>query len=205
MPIDAMNGRSSLCSANVEPAGMLRPISCSRASFGFSSKATMSPSRSKRKMPICVAVSASTGCAAMVMSALLLTMRVDELVVVHPVEMIAGEDRSYLASCCDEVPGRLADGVGGALIPVRVVRRLLGGEDLDEAAGEAVQPVGVGDVPVERRRVELRQHEDAADVRVQAAADRECRSAGTCRRSARLAWTGWRSAETAASLGRPRE
>jgi hypothetical protein len=41
----------------------------SRPAFGFSSKATIFPSRSKRKMPICVAVSASTGWAAMVMSA----------------------------------------------------------------------------------------------------------------------------------------
>ena len=64
-----MNGCSSLCGANVAPGGMLRPISCSRGGFGFSSKATMRPSVSKRKMPICVAVSGSTGCAAMVMSA----------------------------------------------------------------------------------------------------------------------------------------
>ena len=38
---------------------------------------------------------------------------------------------------------------------------------------EHVEPVGLADVTVERRRVELRQHEDAADVRVQAAADRD--------------------------------
>ena len=34
-------------------------------------------------------------------------------------------------------------------------------------------PVGLRDVPVERRGIELRQHEDAADVRVQAVADRD--------------------------------
>ena len=67
---------------------------------------------------------------------------------------------------------RLADRVGRALEPVRVVGRLLGREDLDEPAREQVHAVRLGDVPVERRRVELRQHVDPADVGVQAVADR---------------------------------
>ena len=100
-------------------------------------------------------------------------VRVDHLVVVHPVEMIAGENQVVVGVVAREVPRRLPHGVGGALIPVRIVRRLLGGQDLDEALAEQVHPVGLGDVPVERRRVELRQHEDAADVRVQAVADRD--------------------------------
>ena len=41
MPIDAMNGCSSVCRAKVAPGGMLRPISRSRSAFGFSSNATM--------------------------------------------------------------------------------------------------------------------------------------------------------------------
>src|SRR4029450_6039331 len=71
-----------------------------------------------------------------------------------------------------EVAARLTDGVGGALKPVTAVRGLLGGEDLDEALGELVQPVGQADVTIERRRVELRQDEDSPELGVQATADR---------------------------------
>ena len=39
--------------------------------------------------------------------------------------------------------------------------RLLGGEDLDEAAAERVELVGVGDVPVQADGEELRQDVDA--------------------------------------------
>ena len=71
-----------------------------------------------------------------------------------------------------DVSDRLPDGVGRSLIPVRVVGRLLGREDLDEPAGEPVELVGVVDVAVERRGIELGQHEDAPDVGMQAPADR---------------------------------
>ena len=60
---------------------------------GFSSKPTICPSSSNRKMPICVASAASTGCAAMVMSARALDVRLDQLAEVHPVEVVAGEDQ----------------------------------------------------------------------------------------------------------------
>ena len=142
MPIDAMNGCSSLCVANVEPDGMLRPICARRSAFGFSSKATMVPSRSNRKMPICVAVSASTGCAAMVMSAPVVLVRVNQRRVIHPVQVVAGEHQLVFGVVLREVAHSLTDGVGGSLIPVRVVRRLLGSQNLDEAARETVEPVG---------------------------------------------------------------
>jgi hypothetical protein len=58
------------------------------------------------------------------------------------------------------------------LIPVRVVRRLFGRQDLDKPAAEEVHAVRLRDVAVQRRRVELREHEDAPDVGVQAVADR---------------------------------
>ena len=70
-----------------------------------------------------------------------------------------------------EVADRLADGIGRPLKPVGVIRRLFGGEDLDEPVAEEIHPVGLGDVAVERRRIELRQHEDPPDVGVHAVAD----------------------------------
>jgi hypothetical protein len=69
-------------------------------------------------------------------------VRVDERRVVHPVQVIAGEHELVLGVVLGEVADRLADGVGGALIPVRIVRGLLGSQDFDEAAGEAIEPVG---------------------------------------------------------------
>ena len=100
-------------------------------------------------------------------------VRLDDLGVVHAVEVIAGEDDVVVGLVAGDVPRGLADGVGRALEPVGVVGRLLGRQDLDESLAEEVHPVGLADVPVERRRVELRQDEDPPDVGVQAVADRD--------------------------------
>src|SRR5262249_42547489 len=59
-----------------------------------------------------------------------------------------------------------------SLEPVWIVWRLLRGEDFHETVAEEVHAIRAGDVPVERRRIELRQHEDPADVGVHAVADR---------------------------------
>ena len=67
--------------------------------------------------------------------------------------------------------GRAADRVRRALKPVLVVVRLFGGQDLHEALAEKVHPVRLADMAIERCRVELRQHENPPDVRVQAVAD----------------------------------
>ena len=56
---------------------------------------------------------------------------------------------------------------------MRVVRRLLGRENLDEPRAEQVHPVGLRDVPVQRGGVELREDENPTNVRVQAVADRD--------------------------------
>jgi hypothetical protein len=87
--------------------------------------------------------------------------------------VVAREDQVVVGVVALDVAARLPHGVGRALEPVRVLGRLLGREDLDEPLREDVQPVGGGDVAVERRRVELRQDEDAADLGVEARADRD--------------------------------
>ena len=101
-----------------------------------------------------------------------LDVLLDHRRVVHAVQVVAGEDQVVLRVVIDEMPRRLSDRVGRALEPVRVVGRLLRREDLDEPAGEHVHPVRLGDVPVERCRIELGQHVDPPDVGVQAVADR---------------------------------
>ncbi len=71
----------------------------------------------------------------------------------------------------DEVRHGPPDRIGRALEPVGGLGRLLGGDDVDERLREVVEAVGLADVPVERRGIELRQHEDAPDAGVQAVAD----------------------------------
>ena len=59
-----------------------------------------------------------------------------------------------------QITERLANRVGGPLVPVLVGRRLLRREDLDEAVGEAVHPVGARDVAVKTGREKLGENED---------------------------------------------
>ena len=59
-------------------------------------------------------------------------VRVDHLAVVHPVQVIAGQDQVVVRLVVLEVAPRLAHRVGGALEPVGALGRLLGGENFDE-------------------------------------------------------------------------
>jgi hypothetical protein len=111
---------------------MLWPISCSRSGFGFSSNATISsgsiePEDAHRRASSAYRLRRDGDVGAAV------DVRVDHLVVVHAVEMIAGENQVVVGVVPREVPRRLPHGVGRSLVPVRIVGRLLGGEDLDEA------------------------------------------------------------------------
>src|SRR5262249_5337461 len=62
---------------------------------------------------------------------------------------ITGEDKDLRAGVLVQVADVLANGVGGALVPVGGLVGLLRREDLDESAAERVELVGVGDVAVE--------------------------------------------------------
>ncbi len=152
---------------------MLLPISASRASFGFSSNAddlalVVEPEDAHLGgVGACHRLRGDRDVGAA------LDVRVDQLAEVHAIEMIAGEDQVVVGVVAGEVARRLPHGVGRALEPVRALRGLLRGEHLDEAVREDVEPVGLRDVPVERRRVELRQHEDPLQAGVQAVADRD--------------------------------
>ena len=173
MPIDATNGFSCVVPPAIEPFGMLPPIAASRSARRLFLEAgdlaeiveledahlrgIVGRDRLRGDRDVGAA----------------LDVRLDQLVEVHAVEMIAGEDQEVLGVEALEVARRLAHGVRGALKPVRAVGRLLGGEHFDEAVREHVEPVGLRDVAVERRGVELRQHEDALEAGVQAVADRD--------------------------------
>ena len=98
-------------------------------------------------------------------------MCIDHLEIVHAVEVIAREDQVIARIVACEMARGLPHGVRGPLVPMRVVGRLLGREDLHEAVAEEIHPIRLTDVPVERGRVELREHEDPSDLGVQAVAD----------------------------------
>jgi hypothetical protein len=66
----------------------------------------------------------------------------------------------------------LPDGVGGPLIPVRRLVGLLGGEDFDEAFGEWIELVGIGNMAMQANREILREDVDAIAIAVDAVADR---------------------------------
>ena len=85
--------------------------------------------------------------------------------------MVTGEDDVLVALGLGEEPEVLAHGISGALEPVLVHRALLRGENLDETlavVGADVAVVRLGEVTVERRRVELREAVDLVDVGVDA-------------------------------------
>ena len=88
-------------------------------------------------------------------------MRPEQVAEVHAVQLVAGQDQHFVRGVFGDVADLLADGVGGALIPVGGLVGLLGGQHLDEAAAEGVELVGVGDVAVQADAEELRQDVDA--------------------------------------------
>ena len=102
-----------------------------------------------------------------------LLVRSDHLLEVHAVELIAGEDEDVVDAGLFQVAEVLPHGVGRALIPIRVVQGLLGGQQLDEAAAEGVERIRAADVPVEAHGVELRQHVDAVQAAVDAVGERD--------------------------------
>jgi hypothetical protein len=55
---------------------------------------------------------------------------------------------------------------------MRIVGRLFRGKNVHERRTEQIHPIGLGDVTIERCRIELRENEDPPDVGMQAVADR---------------------------------
>jgi hypothetical protein len=91
--------------------------------------------------------------------------------IIHAVQMIARQDQRVFRGSRADFVDLLAHGIRGALVPFGMAHGLLGGPDLHPAGMEGVKLVGAGDVPVQADRVELRQHRDAVNARVDAVAD----------------------------------
>ena len=100
-----------------------------------------------------------------------LAVLADEILVIHAVEVVAGEDDVLIAVGLSEEPKVLAHSVRSTLEPVLVDGALLRGENLDEALaveGADVAVVRLGQVAVEGSGVELGEAVHLVDVGVDA-------------------------------------
>ena len=99
-------------------------------------------------------------------------VRGEHVGVVHPIELVAREDQHVADVGLLQVADVLAHRVGRALVPAGIVERLLGSEDLDEAAAEGIEGIGATDVTVQAHGVELGKHVDPLHAAVDAVGQR---------------------------------
>ena len=134
---------------------------------------------------------------------LVLLVILDQVEVVHLVDVIAGQDHDVLGPLLLQRVDVLIDGVGRALIPM-LVDPLLRRHHVDEFAQLAAQitPPAEIDVPVQAHRLVLRQHQHLADAAVEAVREREIDDPIERRRTALPAWRDRGSAAPVASLCR---
>ncbi len=102
-----------------------------------------------------------------------LNVLVQQRAKIHPVQLIAAQNQIIIERALEEVAHVLPDRVGRALIPLRARRRLLRRKNIDETAREIVELVARLDMSMQRHAVELRQHVNRAQPRVEAIADRD--------------------------------
>ena len=96
-------------------------------------------------------------------------VEVEHQVVVHLVEMVAGEDDDVLRVVPVEKIDVVVNGVGGALVPFAAGLRGVRREDVHAAPGRVKIPRRArAEIPVEQRRLVLDQHADGIDAGVDA-------------------------------------
>ena len=128
-----------------------------------------------------------------------------QTLVVHAIELVAGKNQLIVVVAARETVEMLAHGVGRSLKPSRALHRLFGGKHFNVSAVERIKAIAVGDVPVQRRGIELRQNEDSLQARVEAVADGNIDQAILSSRVERQVWSGPESAETGVCLHRLQE
>src|SRR5690606_2756209 len=100
-----------------------------------------------------------------------LLVMLQNVAIVHPIELVAGENDDVAMREVGDMGDGAPDGVGSALVPELGRRRLLGGEQGDEATAYPVEDVAARDVIVQARGVVLRKNEYAVQLRVDAVGD----------------------------------
>jgi len=97
-------------------------------------------------------------------------MKINEFLIIHPVEMVAGEDQNQL-SFVAKIAKILPDRVGCPLIPVAAFERLLGGKDGQEILAEIIKAIGVKNMAVEGFAAELSENKNLSQTGMNAIAD----------------------------------
>ncbi len=92
-------------------------------------------------------------------------------------ELVAAKNYQVLEVVIEEVDEVFAHRVSRAFVPGGGGKRLLGGEYLHKAAGEMIKLVGLGQVTVQRRGIELRQNINPPALGVDAGGDRHIHEA----------------------------
>ena len=87
-----------------------------------------------------------------------------DVAIVHSVELVAAQNDVVIDRTLEEVAKVLPDCVRSSLIPMRALRGLLCGQNLNETRGKIVELVARVDMPVQRHAVELREHINAANA-----------------------------------------
>jgi len=82
-------------------------------------------------------------------------MLMQQVSVIHAVEMIAAQDEVIFVRALKKVAQVLAHRIRRALVPAGILGRLLGGQNLNKALGKSVELVAVCDVPVQGLAVKL--------------------------------------------------
>src|ERR1700730_16005522 len=99
-------------------------------------------------------------------------MLLEHLLVVHLIDVVAGENDDVARVLAADRIDVLVDGIGGAQVPVRRDSHLRR-QYFDELAKAQQLRPSLADVPVERERLVLRQDEYAAEVAVDAVGKRD--------------------------------
>jgi hypothetical protein len=100
-------------------------------------------------------------------------MRFEHLFVIHAIQLIARKNQHVIDVGLLHVADLFPHRIGGALVPVDSIHRLLRRQDLHKAAVVGIELVGVADMPMQADRHELRQHVNAIDAAVDAIGQRD--------------------------------
>ncbi len=101
-------------------------------------------------------------------------MVLEHLVVVHLIDVVAGQDQDIIRVIFINKIDVLIDGVCSAFVPFRTLRTLVGGQCVDAAAHTVKIPGLAGaDIGVERVRFILGEHAYRVNARVDAVRERE--------------------------------
>ena len=103
-----------------------------------------------------------------------LTVPLDEVGIIHPVQVIAGQNQILIDIPLREEPNILAHGVGRSFEPTRAFGSLLSREYFDKSLGETSSQsgIGAGNMPVERGGIKLCQNVNSLDIGVDTITDR---------------------------------